>query len=99
MAKVQHYLFLVPASSAPKVYVHLEPKESTPEFYHFATVYAEPCMDETAHLLFKQSTMAMLKQLSQETQDKYWNQSRSAIGNLVITHIPKETQDDNTTSN
>lgn len=99
MAKVQHYLYLVPASSAPVIHVLLEPEESTPEFYHFATVYAEPCLDETSHLLFKQSTMAMLKQLSQETQDKYWNQSRSAIGNLVITHISKETQDDNTTGN
>lgn len=100
MAKVQHYLYLVPVtSSAPVVHVLLEPEESTSEFYHFATVYAEPCLDETSHLLFKQSAMAMLKQLSQETQDKYWNQSRSAIGNLVITHISKETQDDNTTGN
>lgn len=99
MAKVQHYLFLVPAGSAPAVHVLLEPKESTPEFYHFATVYAEPCLDETSHLLFKQSTVAMLKQLSKETQNQYWNQSRSAIDNLVITHIPKETEDVNTTGN
>ena len=100
MNKVQHYLYLVPSEATPVVHVLLEPKESTPEFYHFATTYTEPLTDESSHLLFNQSVVGMLNQLSEETQNKYWNQSRSAIGNVVITHISEETtQDANTSGN
>lgn len=100
MNKVQHYLYLVPSETNPVVHVLLEPKESTSEFYHFATTYTEPLTDESSHLLFRQAVVGMLNQLSKETQNKYWwNQSRSAIGNVVITHISEETKDDNTSGN
>lgn len=100
MNKVDHYLFLVPSETTPVVHVLMEPKESTPEFYHFATTHIEPLTDRTAHLLFNQSVVGMLNQLGKETQKKYWKYSRSAIGNVVITHIPKETtQDANTSGN
>jgi len=97
MDTVHYYLFLVPSETNPVVHVLLEPKESTPEFYHFATVASVPCTDECSHRLFNQSVMGMLNQLSSETQNKYWNQSRSAIGNVVITHISEEIQNDNDT--
>ena len=99
MDSLAYYLFLVPSKKNPEVRVLLEPKESTDEFYHFATVSSEPLTDETSHLLFNQSVLGMLHQLSQETQNKYWKQSKSAIGNAVITHISEESQDANTTSN
>ena len=99
MDTLDHYLYLVPSKSSPVVHVLLEPKESTPEFYHFATVGSVPCTDECSHLLFNQSVMGMLNQLSPETQKKYWNQSKSAIGNVVITHISEENQNDSTTGN
>lgn len=94
MDTLDHYLFLVPSESNPVVHVLLEPQESTPEFYHFATVSSEPCTDGCSHLLFKQSVVGMLNQLSQETQNKYWNQSKSAIGNAMITHTSEETTQD-----
>lgn len=99
MDTVDHYLFLVPSETNPIVHVLLEPQESTPEFYHFATVSSEPFTDECSHLLFNQSVLTMLSQLSVETQKKYWTQSKSAIGNAVITLISEESQDANTTSN
>lgn len=97
MDTVHHYLYLVPSETNPVVHVLLEPQESTSEFYHFATVASVPCTDESSHLLFNQSVMMMLNQLSQETQNKYWNQSKSAIGNVAITHISEEIQNDNDT--
>ena len=99
MDSLAYYLFLVPSKKNPEVHVLLEPKESTDEFYHFAIVSSEPLTDETSHLLFNQSVVSMLNQLSQETQKKYWKHSKSAISNAVITHISEETQDANTTSN
>jgi hypothetical protein len=99
MDTLAHYLYLVPSKTNPIVHVLLEPKESTPDFYQFAIVSSAPCTDECTHLLFNQSVMMMLNQLSLETQNKYWNQSRSAIGNVSITHISEETQDDNTSGN
>ena len=100
MDTVAYYLFLVPSETNPVVHVLLQEKESTPEFYHFATTYTEPLTDERSHLLFNQSVVGMLNQLIEETQNKYWNQSRSAIGNAVITHISEETtQDANTSGN
>lgn len=99
MDTLAYYLFLVPSKKNPEVHVLLEPKESTDEFYHFATFSSAPLVDETSHLLFNQTVVSMLNQLSQETQKKYWKQSKSAIGNVVITHISEETQDANTTSN
>ena len=93
------YLFLVPSETNPIVHVLQEPQESTPEYYHFATVSSEPLTDETSHLLFNQSVLSMLHQLSLETQNKYWNQSKTAISKAVITHISEESQDANTTSN
>lgn len=97
MDTLAYYLFLVPSESNPVVQVLLEPKESTPEFYHFATVNSEPLTDKTSHLLFNQTVVSMLNQLSLETQKKYWNQSKSAIDNAVVTHISEETQNDNDT--
>ena len=99
MDAIHYYLYLVPSKTNPVVHVLLEPKESTDEFYHFATFSSAPLTDETSHLLFNHTVVSMLKQLSQETQNKYWNQSKSAIGNAVITHISDETQDDNTSGN
>ena len=99
MDLLAYYLFLVPSKKNPEVRVLLEPKESTPEFYHFATVSSEPVTDETSHLLFNQTVLSMLNQLSQETQNEYWKKSKTAISKAVITHISEETQDANTTSN
>lgn len=100
MDSLAYYLFLVPSKSNPEVRVLLEPKESTDEFYHFATVSSDPLTDETSHLLFNQSVLGMLHQLSQETQKKYWKHSKTAISKAVIIHISEETtQDANTTSN
>lgn len=100
MDTVQHYLYLVPSETTPVVHVLLEPQESTPEFYHFATFTSVPCTDECTHLLFNQTVVSMLNQLSLETQKKYWSQSKSAIGNVTIAHISEEiTQDDDTAGN
>lgn len=99
MDTLAQYLYLVPSESTPVVHVLLEPQESTPEFYHFATVSSVPCTDECSHLLFNQAVVGMLNQLSHETQKKYWNQSKSAVGNAVITHISEEIQNDNDTGN
>lgn len=100
MNTVAHYLYLVPSETNPVVHVLLEPKESTSEFYHFATFNSAPCTDECTHLLFDQTVVSMLNQLSTETQKKYWKYSKSATSNAVITHISEETaQDDNTSSN